>query len=148
MANSFALSPFLSLSACSICHVPRLYCAKSGSKVSFWTTPRALRVCVCVFPLRICVCLPFPKEQQKEKQLQWRRVNGPERLRRVPRWVPVPLSMCVSTVLRGRLTKRRPFPFPLLDTLPRGTGQSLFTFWLYLFVLMFFGYYQDHLIYN
>lgn len=146
MANSFALSPFLSRPVRSAtCRG----CIEPSPAPKFPSGQRhAHFVCVCVFPLRICVCLPFPKEQQKEKQLQWRRVNGPERLRRVPRWVPVPLSMCVSTVLRGRLTKRRPFPFPILDTLPRGTGQSLFTFWLYLFVLMFFGYYQDHLIYN
>lgn len=58
------------------------------------------------------------------------------------------LSYCVHSAVREvDKTSSLPLP-PLLVALPRGTGQSLFTFWLYLFVLMFFGYYQDHLIYN
>lgn len=148
-------SPSLSLgqfNVGSMCHVPRLHCAKSGSKLFSWTTPRAPRVCVCVCVCFLCafafVC-PSQRNSRKKNNYNDDGLMDQNGCAVCPgECQSQSLSYCVHSAVREvDKTSSLPLP-PLLVALPRGTGQSLFTFWLYLFVLMFFGYYQDHLIYN
>lgn len=149
MANSLSLP--LSLSVQRRFDLPRAAAALCQVRLQSFLLDNATRtscVCVCFLCAFAFVC-PSQRNSRKKNNYNDDGLMDQNGCAVCPgECQSQSLSHCVHSAVREvDKTSSLPLP-PLLDALPRGTGQSLFTFWLYLFVLMFFGYYQDHLIYN